>query len=183
MPNCVGVPNLVVIGQTRSRYGDFSIFPRWQPSTILDLLCVFGPPTKGIGGVYRCAKFGWNRCSSLDNMYAFRFRQFGLKTPVHAPKIVVLGILPPIWGAMSTNPKKAHPCASPRRLSHYARKSVDASDCRWVPEKRGINKFKKCRLYFTHSPRSPPRADVHQIWHNCRGRRPNHLWQIFWRIG
>ena len=30
------------------RYDDFSIFPRWWPSAILGLLCVFGPPTKGI---------------------------------------------------------------------------------------------------------------------------------------
>jgi len=36
--------------------------------------------------------------------------------------------LPPKWGAMWTNPKKAHPCASPRRLSHHAWKSVDWSD-------------------------------------------------------
>jgi len=28
------------------RYVDFSIFPRWRPSAILDLWCVFGPPTK-----------------------------------------------------------------------------------------------------------------------------------------
>jgi len=28
------------------------------------------------------------------------------------------GISPLKWGAMSTKPQKAHPCASPRRLSH-----------------------------------------------------------------
>ena len=34
-----------------NRYRDmtiFAIFLRWRPSAILDLLCVFGPPTKGI---------------------------------------------------------------------------------------------------------------------------------------
>ena len=111
------------------RYDDFSIFPRWRPSAILDLVCVCSDhPRRAFGGLYCCAEFGWNRCSSFDNMHVFRFHEFGLKTAIHAPKIGVLGILPHKWGAMSTKPKKAHPYASPRRLSHHARKSVDASD-------------------------------------------------------
>ena len=51
--------------------------------------------------------------------------------------------------------------------------------CRWVHEKKGINK-KKISLYFTHLPRSPPSTDLHQIWRSRRGRRRNHLYQIFW---
>ena len=39
------------------------------------------------GGLYHCTKFGWNRCSSFDNMHVFRFREFGSKTPIHAPKL------------------------------------------------------------------------------------------------
>jgi len=41
-------------------------------------------------------------------MHVFPFREFGLKTPIHAPKIGVLGdILFPKWGAISTTkPKK-----------------------------------------------------------------------------
>ena len=42
---------------------------------------------RAFGGLYYCAKFGWNRCSSFDNMQVFRFREFGLKTPIHAPKL------------------------------------------------------------------------------------------------
>jgi len=38
-----------------------------------------------------------------------------------------LGISPPNWGAISTKRQKAHPCASPRRLSHQAWKSVDCT--------------------------------------------------------
>ena len=76
------------------------------------------------------------------------------------------------------NPHKAHPCASPRRLSHQAWKSVDGSDV-WVSSwKTGINK--KNSLYFTHLPKSPPSKDLHQICHSRRGRRLNHLYQIFW---
>ena len=29
-------------------------------------------------------------------------------------------------------------------------------------------------------PRSPQWTDMHLIWHSRRGRRRNHLWQIFW---
>jgi len=49
------------------------------------------PITLLLGGLYRCAKFGWNRCSTFDNMKVLIFYAFGLKTPIHAPKIGVLG--------------------------------------------------------------------------------------------
>jgi len=39
-----------------------------------------------VGGLYRSAKFGWNRCSTFDNMKVIIFCAFGLKTPIHAPK-------------------------------------------------------------------------------------------------
>ena len=78
--------------EPRLRYNDFSIFPRWRPSAILDLLCVCRDHSRmTFGGLYHCAKFGWNRCSSFDNMHVFRFREFGLKTPIHAPKWRFLG--------------------------------------------------------------------------------------------
>ena len=47
------------------------------------------------GDLYHCAKFGWNRCSSFENMDVFLFLVFGLKTPIHAPKLRVLGFLTP----------------------------------------------------------------------------------------
>ena len=50
-------------------------------------------PRRAFGGLYHCAKFGWNRCSSFENMDVFRFREFGLKTPIHTPKLRVLGFL------------------------------------------------------------------------------------------
>jgi len=58
----------------------------------------------------------------------YRFHEFGLKTPIHAPKIVFFRFYPLNGEQCQQNPKKAHPCASPRRLSHHARQSVDASD-------------------------------------------------------
>jgi len=51
-------------------------------------------------------------------LHVFRFRKFGLKTPIYAPK---LGVFNPLNGEQWENfPKMAHPCASLRRLSHHA---------------------------------------------------------------
>jgi len=41
---------------------------------------------------YHCAKFGWNQCSSFDNMQVLIFCEFGWKTPIHAPKMVFVDI-------------------------------------------------------------------------------------------
>ena len=49
-------------------------------------------PRRAFGGLYHCAKFGWNRCRSFDTMHVFRFREFGLKTPIHAPKLGVFRV-------------------------------------------------------------------------------------------
>jgi len=74
------------------RYANISIFPIWRLSTILNLWCAcLDHLRRAFGGLYHCAKFGWNRCSSFDDMHVFWFREFGLKMPIHAPKIGVLG--------------------------------------------------------------------------------------------
>ena len=54
-----------------------------------------GDPTKGICGLYHCAKFGWNPFRSFDNMHVFQFCEFGLKTPIHAAKLGFLKFLTP----------------------------------------------------------------------------------------
>ena len=61
-------------------------------SAILDMSVVYWDnPRRLLGGLYRCAKFGLNRCSTFDNMKVLIFCAFGLKTPIRAPKIGVLG--------------------------------------------------------------------------------------------
>jgi len=41
-------------------------FSKWRPSAILDLQGVFWAyPRRVLGGLYHCAKFSWNFCSSL----------------------------------------------------------------------------------------------------------------------
>jgi len=72
------------------RYDDFLILPRRPSSAFLA-----DHPRRAFGGLYHCAKFGWNRCSSFDNMHVFRFHEFGLKTPIHAPKLGFLGDFTP----------------------------------------------------------------------------------------
>jgi len=41
------------------------------------------------GGLYHCAKFGWNCLSHFDNIKVRIFCAFGLKTPIHAPFLPV----------------------------------------------------------------------------------------------
>ena len=72
------------------RYSDLTgFFSKWRPSAILDLLGAdWDHPRRLRDGLYRCAKFGWNRFSSFDNMKLSIFCSFGLKTPIRAPKII-----------------------------------------------------------------------------------------------
>ena len=41
-------------------------------------------------------------------MHVFRFREFGLKTPIHAPKLGVLGVLGPLNGEQCEKIPKRH---------------------------------------------------------------------------
>ena len=43
------------------------------------------------GGLYNCAKFGWNRVSRFDNTKVWIFCTFGLKTPIPARFWLFLG--------------------------------------------------------------------------------------------
>jgi len=96
-------------------------------------------PRKAFDSLYHCAKFGWNPCSSFDNMRLassssssissqwplsayFQLSKnfkFGLKKPINALKLEVLDFYPLNRAQCEKNPKEAHPCASPRRLSHH----------------------------------------------------------------
>ena len=67
-------------GQNRSNHGrDMTIFEFSKMAAVRYLgfvicVCVCSKhPRRAFGGLYRGAKFGWNRCSSFDNMHVFRF--------------------------------------------------------------------------------------------------------------
>jgi len=80
----------VAIGQTVAEIWRFFDFPTWRlpPSWVCDAHVLFRPPMKGTWGSYQCAKFGYSHYSSFDNMQVLIFCELGLKTPIHAPKIV-----------------------------------------------------------------------------------------------
>jgi len=93
---------------------------RWRPSAILDLFGEYlDDHLQGVlNGLYLCAKFGYDRCSSFYNMNISIFGKFGWKTYIHAPKIWGLSYLTPKLAAISTKAKKSHSCMSARDLSH-----------------------------------------------------------------
>jgi len=65
-------------------------------------------PQRVHGDLYHCVAFGYNRCSTFDEMYVLIFvHLFGLKTPIHAYRIGVLGNLIPLMGSSINNyPKR-----------------------------------------------------------------------------
>jgi len=60
-------------------------FAWWRPSAILDLFYLyFDHPRWVFVGLCHYVRFGWNRCSSFDNMPVLKFCEFGLKMSIHA---------------------------------------------------------------------------------------------------
>ena len=121
------------------RYGGLTVFSKWRPSAILDLLGAdWDHPRRLVDGLYRCAKFGWNRCSSFDNMKLSIFCPFGLKTPIQAPKIGVLGgFHPQNGGQCQTKTPKRHILARVRVVWTIKRENPSSRlTCRWVDEKK-----------------------------------------------
>jgi len=132
-PICVAVPNLIEIGQTVAEIWRFNgfFFSKWRPSAILDLLGAYWDhPRRPLDGLYRCAKFGWNWCSSFDNMKLSIFCLFGLKTPIQAAKLGFSGDFTTKMRSNVNETPKRHILARARvdRLSLQAWKSVDGSD-------------------------------------------------------
>jgi len=120
------------------RYSDLTFFSKWRPSAILDLLgAEWDHPRRVLDGLYCCAKFGWNRCISFDNMKLSIFCPFGLKTPIHAPKIGVLGVFHPKMGSNVNETPKRHILVRIRVVSAIKREHPSIGlTCRWVDEKR-----------------------------------------------
>ena len=120
------------------RYSDLTVSSKWRPSAILYLLGAdWDHPLRVLVGLYRCAKFGWNRCISFDNMKLSIFCPFGLKTPIHAPKIGVLGYFTPKMGSNVNETPKRHILVRIRVVWAIKRENPSAGlTCRWVHEKK-----------------------------------------------
>ena len=69
------------------------------------------------GGIYHCAKFGYDQCSTFENMEVSIFGVNGWKTPIYASPPQKRGSSA-IRVRYGRNPKKAHPCVSLHHLSH-----------------------------------------------------------------
>jgi len=107
------LPNFIKIGYTVAEIWQFNgFFFKMAASAILDMLGVYWDhPRRLLGGLYRCAKFGLNRRGTFDNIKVLIFCVFGLKTPIHAPKIWVLGDLTPlVWNNINVTPKGTNGC-------------------------------------------------------------------------
>ena len=89
---------------------------------------VFGPPAKNTWWSLSMCKIWLQLIKLLGNIKVWIFGAFGWKTSIHALKLFC-GIWPPKWAQYLRIPPKAHPCASPRRLSY------DSLTSRWVLKK------------------------------------------------
>jgi len=71
------MPNAVPIGHTVAEiYRDFWIFQdvcRRHLGFVMRVLGTWDHPQRAFGGLYHCAKFGWNRCSNFDRTHVFDF--------------------------------------------------------------------------------------------------------------
>jgi len=133
------VPFFVPIGETVAEIRRFSIFSKWQPSAILDMLYAFlDHPRRTFGGLCHSAEFGWNRCSSFDNMQVLIFCALDLEVPIYAPKKMFFGEYTPIWKKYQRYPKRhflarKHVILGTHRLSlkstHGCEMGAINSDC------------------------------------------------------
>ena len=82
------------------------------------------------------------------------------------------------------DPKKDHPCAKPRRLSHKPWKSIQRFGLGAISRKKNgyihtyIRMYCTFSLYFTPTWGAQGLADLNQIWHAYRSRRRNQFCQI-----
>jgi len=84
--------NFVQIGQTVAEIWSFSIFQDGgRPPSWICYTPVWTTHVLYFGGLWHCAKFGLNRCSSFGNMQVLIFWALSLKMPIHATFLGVFG--------------------------------------------------------------------------------------------
>jgi len=124
-PRRIIVPNFVKIGRSVAEILRFFEFSRWRPSAILDYFEAHLDHLRWVLiGLYHCAKFGYDWCSSFYNMNILIFDTFGRKIPIHAPKIGVLGQFIPKMGCNINESHKRHILASVRVIWAIKRENV-----------------------------------------------------------
>ena len=141
---------------------------------------VWGPPTKGIWRSLSLCKIWLESMQQFWKYGRFSISRVWLENAYSRPEIEGFwGCWPPKWGAMWKIQKKG---TSLRESASFEPSCVKIRRDIWpvgtLLKKRGINK----NNFGYISPMCPeaPWTDMHLIWHSRRGRRRNHLWQIFW---
>jgi len=118
-----------------------------------------------------CAKFGYDKCSSFDNMNISIIGAFCWKTPIQFHKIELFCESDPHGGQYHRNSRKAHPCMKPSHLNHQVWKFVQRSDLQ-VSSQNRVSITIICA-------QKPLRTDFHQIFYSSRSRGHNHPRQFF----
>ena len=85
------MPNFIKIGKTVAEIGRFNGFLNGGPTQSRICRARIWTTHEVYLVVFIVMLFFWNRCSTVDNMKVLTFCAFGLKTPIHAPKIGVFG--------------------------------------------------------------------------------------------
>ena len=85
--NCIIMPNFIEIAQTAAEIWPFYDYQDGGRRHLGFVMRVWWPPTKGLWWSLSLCKIWLESMRSFDNMHVFRFREFGLKTLIHAPKL------------------------------------------------------------------------------------------------
>ena len=90
---------------------------------------------------------------------------FGLKTPIHAPRIGILGRCDPLDVVRyQRHLQKAHPWAKRRRTTNRSSKSAHGCDL-WVCPKKTKKKGRLRQWQTSYSPRPPTSSKRNVVWH------------------
>jgi len=98
------MPDFIESGRKVAEMWQFNGFSKWRPSAILDLMDAYLDHMRRIlGCVLRWAKFGWNRCISLDSMKLLVWLENAYLRPKNCffwnitSQIGCVKIGPPVW--------------------------------------------------------------------------------------
>jgi len=156
------------------RFLDFS---KWRPSAILNLLYMcLHHLGRVYGGLYHCAKLGWNRSNSFDNA-SFITLRVRFENAYLRPQNGVLGYLTPKLAEVSLRP--------PKSTSLRGNTSCDVLIVKIGPlvravreQRNEVRRHNKEPKHVTRSPRPPMLLYIGWQWRNFF---ISYLCQLFFR--
>jgi len=136
-------------------------------------------PRRAVDGVRFVIRFWTDRMYGFRDIAIFRFCQFGLKMPSHAPFGWVFGgTFPPNNVTHHPNPKRT--VLGTNHVIWAIKRELSGLTGRWRKTKEQDSTGKKVtkKLYFTYLWRSPHWSDIHQKLCSTWPPRRNHLCQV-----